>query len=158
MAAEGSPHYSKGIFDLTYPAPGRIGNSRTSLAISASFEPRSRISPSSSLLVGLRSCDGPCDASGRPTWQFASLLQVDISKVDTAKISDSYFGKAKAKKSKKKGEEVFAEETPKAELSAEAISTQKAVDAALKVAPMVSKYLKTRFSLSNGDVPHKMCF
>jgi len=113
---------------------------------------------------GLLLVTGPYAVNGVPlrrvnqAYVIATSTKVDVSKVDTSKIGDSYFGKAKAKKSKKKGEEVFAEEAPKAELSAEAIATQKAVDAALKLQPMIGKYLKTRFSLSNGDVPHKMCF
>ncbi|KAL3895173.1 MAG: hypothetical protein SGPRY_013584 [Prymnesium sp.] len=113
---------------------------------------------------GLLLVTGPYAVNGVPlrrvnqAYVIATSTKVDVSKVDTSKISDSYFGKAKAKKSKKKGEEVFAEEEPKAELSADAIATQKKVDAALGVKPIMAKYLKTRFSLSNNDVPHKMCF
>jgi len=113
---------------------------------------------------GLLLVTGPYAVNGVPlrrvnqAYVIATSTKVDVSKVDTSKIGDSYFGKAKAKKSKKKGEEVFEEEAPKAELSAEAVAAQKAVDAAVKCDPMVAKYLKTRFSLSNGDAPHKMCF
>ena len=112
---------------------------------------------------GLLLITGPYSVNGVPlrrvnqAYVIATSTKVDVAKVDVSKIEDSYFGKAKAKK-KKKGEEVFEEEAPKAELSAEAIATQKKVDDALKVAPMVAKYLKTRFSLSNADAPHKMCF
>ncbi|KAL1508679.1 hypothetical protein AB1Y20_004774 [Prymnesium parvum] len=113
---------------------------------------------------GLLLITGPYAVNGVPlrrvnqAYVIATSTKLDVSKVDTTAIGDSYFGKAKAKKSKKKGEEVFAEEEPKAELSADAIATQKKVDAAVKLAPMQTKYLKTRFSLSNGDAPHKMCF
>jgi len=115
---------------------------------------------------GLLLVTGPYAVNGVPlrrvnqAYVIATSTKVDVSKVDTKAIGDSYFGKAKkAKKSKaKKGEEVFEEEAPKAELSAEAIAAQKKVDDALKMEPMIGKYLKTRFSLSNGDVPHKMCF
>lgn len=114
---------------------------------------------------GLLLVTGPYAVNGVPlrrvnqAYVIATSTKVDVSKVDTSKISDSYFGKAKTKKSKKKNAEGgFAEEQPKAELSAEAVATQKKIDDALKVAPIMAKYLKTRFSLSNGDVPHKMCF
>ena len=113
---------------------------------------------------GLLLVTGPYSVNGVPlrrvnqAYVIATSTKVDVSKVDVKSIEDSYFGKAKAKKSKKKGEEVFEEEAPKAELSAEAKATQKKVDDALKCSDIQKKYLKTRFSLSNGDVPHKMCF
>ena len=44
------------------------------------------------------------------------------------------------------------------ELSAERKADQAAVDAALKPDAMMKKYLKAKFSLSKGDVPHKMKF
>lgn len=85
---------------------------------------------------------------------------MNISSVKVDKFSDSYFGKAKAKKGKKgkEGDEMFAEKEEKSELKPERVADQKEVDAALKVEPMVGKYLKARFSLSKRDAPHKMCF
>ena len=47
-------------------------------------------------------------------------------------------------------------------MSAERKSAQAAVDkeliAEIKKTPVLSKYLKARFSLSNGDRPHEMKF
>jgi len=113
---------------------------------------------------GLLLVTGPYAVNGVPlrrvnqAYVIATSTKVDVKKVDTSKIDDSYFGKAKAKKSKKKGEEVFEEAAPKAELSSDAIETQKKIDAALGADEMMKKYLKARFSLSNCDAPHKMCF
>ena len=50
----------------------------------------------------------------------------------------------------------------KPELKPERVEAQKAVDAklmaAVKKTPMMDSYLKALFSLSKGDVPHKMKF
>ena len=63
--------------------------------------------------------------------------------MDVKKVEDSYFGKAKVSKAqkKKKGEEMF-EEAASAGLSDEKKKTQAAVDAAIKVDPVMTKYLK----------------
>jgi len=116
---------------------------------------------------GLLLVTGPYAVNGVPlrrvnqAYVIATSTTVPVKGVDTKKYDDSYFGKAsKAKKGKgnKKGDEMFAEEEEKNELKPERVADQKAVDAALKVDPMVTKYLKTRFSLSKRDAPHNMCF
>jgi len=115
---------------------------------------------------GLLLVTGPYAVNGVPlrrvnqAYVIATSTTVDVAKVDASKFDDGYFGKAKAKKGKKgkDGEEMFAEEEATNELKPERVADQKTVDAALKVDAMVGKYLKTRFSLSKRDAPHKMCF
>merc|ERR1719378_1583395 len=117
------------------------------------------------LASGLLLVTGPYEVNGIPlrrvnqSYCIATSTKVDVSKVKADKFSDSYFGKAKVPKSQKKKEEDFFSEDAKApELSAERKADQAAVDAALKPDAMMKKYLKAKFSLSKGDVPHKMKF
>jgi large subunit ribosomal protein L6e len=115
---------------------------------------------------GLLLVTGPYAVNGVPlrrvnqAYVIATSTTVNISSVKVDKFSDSYFGKAKAKKGKKgkDSDKMFAEKEEKSELKPERVADQKEVDAALKVEPMVGKYLKARFSLSKRDAPHKMCF
>merc|ERR1712146_836094 len=115
---------------------------------------------------GLLLVTGPYAVNGVPlrrvnqAYVIAST-KVDVSKVDATKFEDGYFGKAKVPKSqkkKKKEEDLFAESSEKTELSDERKADQAAVDGAMKCDDMMKKYLKARFSLSKGDVPHKMIF
>ena len=56
------------------------------------------------------------------------------------------------------GQDFFAEEEAKGELSAEKKADQAAVDGAVKADDMMKKYLKAKFTLSKRDAPHKMIF
>lgn len=92
---------------------------------------------------------------------------VDVSKVDVSKISDAEFAtprtkvtraqmKAAAKSAvfKKKAEK-------KVEVSAESVARQKKIDAAVMGSikdGMMVRYLRARFSLSNGMFPHALKF
>jgi len=115
---------------------------------------------------GLLLVTGPYAVNGVPlrrvnqAYVIATSTKVNVGAVKADKFEDGYFGKAKSKKGKKgkKGDEVFAEEEAVSELSEERKADQKTVDDALKLEPLVGKYLKTRFSLSKRDAPHKMCF
>jgi len=116
---------------------------------------------------GLLLVTGPYCVNGVPlrrvnqAYVIATSTRVDVADVNADKFDDSYFGKAKLKKGKKggkKGEEMFSEGDDKSELKPERIADQKEVDASLKLDTTISKYLKTRFSLSKRDAPHKMCF
>jgi len=116
---------------------------------------------------GLLLVTGPYAVNGVPlrrvnqAYVIATSTTVSVAGIQVSKFDDSYFGKAsKAKKGKKgkKGEEMFAEAEETNELKPERVADQKTVDDALKLDTMVSKYLKTRFSLSKRDAPHKMCF
>ena len=115
---------------------------------------------------GLLLVTGPYAVNGVPlrrvnqAYVIATSTKVDISKVDTKKFADGYFGKAKVPKSqkKKKEEDFFAEGAEAKETSPERKADQAAVDGAVKCDAMLKKYLKARFTLSKGDVPHKMIF
>jgi len=119
---------------------------------------------------GLLLCTGPYGVNGVPlrrvnqAYAIATTTVLDVSKVNTAKFSDEYFGKAKAKRKTKGGaDEMFAEkDAEKTGPTAERIADQAAVDKALMAGinkhPLMAKYLKARFSLSKGDIPHKMKF
>merc|ERR1711988_497092 len=114
------------------------------------------------LSSGLLLVAGPYQVNGVPlrrvnqAYCIATSASVDMSKVNVSKIDDAFF--AREKKAKK--EEFFGGEAPKVETSPERVAAQKAVDDALvpaiKKVPMMDKYLKALFSLSKGDVPHKM--
>ena len=95
--------------------------------------------------------------------------KVDVSKVDLKGWTDADFGRKKekaaaaAKKRKRgDGEEFFAEDEKKEIVSPEKVAKQKALDdvvmPAVEKVPMMAKYLKSLFSLSKADMPHKMKF
>merc|ERR1712232_600809 len=117
---------------------------------------------------GLLLVTGPYAVNGVPlrrvnqSYVIATSTTVDVAAVDTSKLEDGYFGKAKTakKKQKKSSDDFFAEPEEKSELSAERKADQAAVDAALLpgLDEMMKKYLKARFSLSKGQAPHKMKF
>ena len=81
--------------------------------------------------------------------------------IDTKGIEDGAFAKPKDLKGKKEAD-FFAEDEGKKALPAEYIAMQNKVDtplaAAVKKTDKLAAYLKARFTLSKGDVPHKMVF
>jgi len=121
---------------------------------------------------GLLLVTGPYGVNGVPmrrvnqAYCIATSTTLDVSKVDAAKFGDDYFGNKTKQKSNKKrntsGDAMFTEETEKTGPSAERMADQKALDAALMPSinknPIMAKYLKARFSLSKGNIPHKMKF
>jgi len=119
---------------------------------------------------GLLLVTGPYGVNGVPmrrvnqAYCIATSTTLDVSKVNAAKFGDEYFGN-KTKKHKKRntsGDAMFTEETEKTGPTAERMADQKTVDAALMGSinknPIMAKYLKARFSLSKGNIPHKMSF
>eukprot|EP00300_Choanocystis_sp_HF-7_P008803 c16121_g1_i1.p1 GENE.c16121_g1_i1~~c16121_g1_i1.p1 ORF type:complete len:238 (-),score=48.72 c16121_g1_i1:44-757(-) len=86
----------------------------------------------------------------------------DISKVDLAGITDAQFKKEKAAKAKKGEEALFkTEDKQKKPVTDEFKALQKKIDGA--IVPLVKdhvlkSYLKTTFSLSNGQYPHLLKF
>jgi len=94
-----------------------------------------------------------------PVYVIATSTKVDVSTVDTASITDSYFARVKSTEE----EEFFAGDAPKsAVVSDQRKADQKKVDAALlkafEATPMLKAYLGARFSLSGNDKPHNMVF
>jgi len=120
------------------------------------------------LASGLLLVSGPYCVNGVPlrrvnqAYVIATSAKVDVGKVDCSKFKDPYFGKAKKASKKKKGEDFFEETAAKNEPTAERLADQKAVDTAMMPAiekvPLMTKYLKARFSLSRGQKPHLMKF
>ena len=124
---------------------------------------------------GLLMVTGPYRANGVPAkrcnqaYCIATSAKVDVSKVDLKGWTDADFGRKKekaaaaAKKRKRgDGEEFFAEDEKKEIVSPEKVAKQKALDdvvmPAVEKVPMMAKYLKSLFSLSKADMPHKMKF
>jgi len=116
---------------------------------------------------GLLLVTGPFKVNGVPmrrlnqAYVIATSTKIDVSKVDVAKFTDSYFAKP-AEDKKKKGEGEFFEEPEKKELSAEKVEDQKTIDAAvlplIQAVPDLKEYLASQFSLKAGDKPHAMKF
>jgi large subunit ribosomal protein L6e len=88
------------------------------------------------------------------------VLQIDISKVKVpANLNDAFF----AKKVKGKGAGFFDKEAEGAKkVTPERAEAQKAVDAgiitAIKATPLLNEYLRSLFTLRNGQFPHEMKF
>jgi len=108
------------------------------------------------LKSGLLLVSGPYSANGVPLrrvnqkYVIATSTSVDLAGVDTSKIDDDFFKRAKGEK--EATSTVFAPRK----------AAQTAVDAALtkniaKV-EMLESYLKAKFTLKNGDRPHLLKF
>lgn len=115
--------------------------------------------------TGLLLVSGPYSVNGVPLRRvnprqcIATTTKVDVSKVDVSAIDDSYFAKKAGEKSF--GEAAFLAKSAKAEVDPKKKEMQKKVDTALLAAikdPLLKKFLKAKFALSNGDKPHEMKF
>ena len=116
---------------------------------------------------GLLLVTGPFSINGVPmkrvnqAYVIATSTKVDLKGIDTKGIEDGAFAKPKDLKGKKEAD-FFAEDEGKKALPAEYIAMQNKVDtplaAAVKKTDKLAAYLKARFTLSKGDVPHKMVF
>jgi large subunit ribosomal protein L6e len=108
---------------------------------------------------------GPFGVNGVPlrrvnqAYVIATSTQVDIKGVKVPESVNDEFFKA-SEEEKKKGEADFmALKTAKATgASEERKRIQTAVDAAVKLTADLKAYLKSRFALSKGDLPHAMKF
>jgi large subunit ribosomal protein L6e len=119
---------------------------------------------------GLLLVTGPYKINGVPlrrinrAYVIKTSTKLDVSAVKLDKISDATFKKPKAtKKSGKKTEaEFFAQGEKKKVLPAEFVAEQKSVDAAImgkmKKDGIMVRYLRARFTLSNGVFPHELKF
>lgn len=119
---------------------------------------------------GLLLVTGPYSVNGVPArrvnqkYVIGTSTKVKLPSLDLKVFSDAYFTKDKSSKSgKKEGGEGFFDtaDDEKKELPAEVVANQKKLDGAL--VPAVEKggftgYLKSVFSLSEGDRPHLMKF
>eukprot|EP00769_Ergobibamus_cyprinoides_P000604 gnl/Ergobibamus_cyprinoides/161.p2 GENE.gnl/Ergobibamus_cyprinoides/161~~gnl/Ergobibamus_cyprinoides/161.p2 ORF type:complete len:179 (+),score=84.93 gnl/Ergobibamus_cyprinoides/161:35-571(+) len=116
---------------------------------------------------GLLLVTGPYKVNGVPLRRvvashvIATKTSVDVSKVDVSAVTDAMF-KRPAKNGKQSEEAFHGEEQEKAPISPAFIAAQKAVDAVImpEVAktPLMKSYLKARFTLTKGQLPHLMQF
>jgi len=119
------------------------------------------------LASGLLLISGPFRVNGVPlrrvpqSYVIATKTTVDISGVkvpDT--VNDALF--AKPKSTKKKNDELFFEKEKESTIDDARKALQTQVDdkliAAIKKTPLLTEYLKSKFSLQKGDMPHKMTF
>ncbi|XP_024389884.1 large ribosomal subunit protein eL6 [Physcomitrium patens] len=118
---------------------------------------------------GLLLVTGPFKVNGVPlrrvnqAYVIATSTKVDISSVDVAKFSDSYFKREVAKKTKGESEFFEAEKANEAQtIPEEKKEDQKAIDAKLipliEAVPELKSYLAARFSLKSGVKPHELVF
>jgi large subunit ribosomal protein L6e len=117
------------------------------------------------LASGLLLVTGPYKINGVPlrrvnqAYVISTSTKVDVSKVDTTKVTDALFTKP-AEKSKKG--EFLEDKKEKSSLPAEFKTTQKNVDSAIlstiKSTPQLHEYLNAKFSLTKGQKPHAMKF
>merc|ERR1712228_608705 len=120
--------------------------------------------------TGLLLITGPYKVNGCPMrrvnqkYLLATSTQIDVSGVKVPdNINDKYFARVKAEKTKKDGdifdkkEEYAASEQRKADQ----VTVDNQVLEVIKKSPegaVLKQYLRTTFSLSKGEFPHKMAF
>merc|ERR1719230_1498907 len=116
---------------------------------------------------GLLLISGPFRVNGVPlrrvpqSYVIATKTTVDISGVSIPKeVTDALFTKPKS--TKKKSDELFFEKEKETSIDESRKKLQSSVDdkliAAVKKTPLLEEYLKAKFSLQKGDMPHKMSF
>lgn len=119
------------------------------------------------LASGLLLVTGPFSANGVPlrrvnqAYVLSTATKIDVSSVDSSKITDTFFARPKSTKTKA---DFLSTEKPETKrvLTAEQKDVQSKIDTALsaivKKTPSLSEYLGTRFSLTNGQKPHLLRF
>jgi len=118
---------------------------------------------------GLLLVTGPYKINGVPLrrlnqrYVIATSTKVDVSKVDSTKITDALFAKSKESKAKKEGDAFFEEKKEQKSTVSEARKTaQSAVDkvllAVVKAVPTLRHYLNAKFTLTSGQKPHELKF
>merc|ERR1711959_793687 len=116
---------------------------------------------------GLLLISGPFRVNGVPlrrvpqSYVIATKTSVDISGVAVPdSVNDALFQKPKT--AKKKSDELFFEKEKESTIDESRKALQSQVDdkliAAVKKTPLLEQYLKAKFSLQKGDLPHKMSF
>merc|ERR1712224_1051243 len=119
------------------------------------------------LALGLLLVSGPFRVNGVPlrrvpqSYVIATKTSVDISGVAVPdSVNDALFSKPKS--TKKKSDELFFEKEKESTIDEARKALQSQVDdkliAAVKKTPLLEQYLKAKFSLQKGDLPHKMSF
>jgi len=158
---------AKGWNKVTKPNPTKLKKSikagQVLILLAGRFQGK-RVVFLKQLESGLLLVTGPYNCNGVPlrrvnqAYTIATSTQVDISGINTSKFTDDYF---KWKTGKASDREFDVEKT-KTEVSDERKADQMTVDDALlkKISgtPLLGDYLKTKFTLSKSDKPHKMIF
>ncbi len=115
------------------------------------------------LSLWLLNFTGPYSANGVPLrrvnqrYVIATSTKVALTGVDVSKIDDAFF----AREAKSTTKEVLPTEKTATTVSAARKAAQTTVDAALTkniTDPLLTAYLKAKFSLKNNDRPHAMKF
>eukprot|EP00188_Purpureofilum_apyrenoidigerum_P005902 Plantae.Rhodophyta-Purpureofilum_apyrenoidigerum.ctg8263.p1 GENE.Plantae.Rhodophyta-Purpureofilum_apyrenoidigerum.ctg8263~~Plantae.Rhodophyta-Purpureofilum_apyrenoidigerum.ctg8263.p1 ORF type:complete len:254 (-),score=55.34 Plantae.Rhodophyta-Purpureofilum_apyrenoidigerum.ctg8263:109-759(-) len=113
---------------------------------------------------------GPYAVNGVPlrkvdqAYVIATSTKLDISGLDLSKFNAAYFKKDKSKKAKEGDADFMAVDSgeKKSEIPESKVQDQKTVDSslleALKQDAMMKAYLKTRFTLTKGQYPHRLVF
>ena len=108
---------------------------------------------------------GPFAVNGVPlrrvnqAYVIATSTVVDVKAVSVpASVNDDFFRAAAAKATKGEADFMALKKTPAEGASAENKRVQGAVDASVKLSGELKAYLKARFALSKGDLPHAMKF
>lgn len=99
-----------------------------------------------------------------PAYIIATSTKIDVSNVNVSKFTDEYFKVDRTKLRKSK--EIFLnqgnEKKVNRVVSEERKKTQQELDASIipsiQSNPLMMSYLKTRFTLTNGMLPHKLKF
>jgi len=117
---------------------------------------------------GLLLVTGPYKVNGVPlrrvnqAYTIATSTKVDVKGVDVAAISDDFFKRATEKASDKSAGEFFKEDSKKTAISEARKAAQKKVDSVLvgviAKTELLKHYLGAKFSLTNGQQPHKIQF
>eukprot|EP00013_Stygamoeba_regulata_P025835 CAMPEP_0177644412 /NCGR_PEP_ID=MMETSP0447-20121125/8677_1 /TAXON_ID=0 /ORGANISM="Stygamoeba regulata, Strain BSH-02190019" /LENGTH=201 /DNA_ID=CAMNT_0019146777 /DNA_START=93 /DNA_END=698 /DNA_ORIENTATION=- len=118
---------------------------------------------------GLLLVTGPHKLNGVPfrrvnqAYVIATSTKVDLSGVEVpAAVNDAFFARPRKVQKKKTEEEFFATEKKKEPINPARKEAQVALDkqvlAKIKATPKLAEYLHARFSLSNGQLPHRMKF
>ena len=121
---------------------------------------------------GLLLVSGPYTVNGVPlrrvnqAYVIATKTKVQLGALDLSGATDKLLAakEERAKKAKdlkaNKSESFYTlqQQPKKKEASAERKALQTKVDAAIKLTPELTSYLKARFSLTNGQRPHAMTF
>mmetsp|Transcript_50377 Transcript_50377/g.58805 ORF Transcript_50377/g.58805 Transcript_50377/m.58805 type:complete len:176 (-) Transcript_50377:230-757(-) len=117
---------------------------------------------------GLLLVSGPYQVNGVPirrvnqAYVIATSTKVNVSGVDVSSINDKYFARENSTTDEGE-EEFFAGDAPKAAVvSDKRKEDQKKIDSVLmknvESVPLLKEYLGSKFSLRQGDKPHKMVF
>ena len=108
---------------------------------------------------------GPFAVNGVPlrrvnqAYVIATSTVVDVKAVKVPEtVNDEFFRAAASKKVKGEADFMALKAAPAEEASGEHKRVQGAVDASVKLSVELKAYLKARFALSKGDLPHAMKF